>query len=139
MAESKQQNLWLKDIDEEKLDKSLEVGEIYPKLLVPNIPEGEQSGAVVKVEILEAEPKVVESDKFQFGKRGFVIAVRGLSDNIKYSLWLPKSLRFKLAVFHKKLGTLEGMKVGIWKEKADLEKYANATVYNVQLLSSLEE
>lgn len=127
---------WLEDLDPESLKRSIEVGEIYPKLNIPPIPEGMESGKVVRVQILENEPKRVESEKFKFGKVAFVIPVLNLEDEITYSFWLPRSAKFKLAVLFRQYKTLKGLKIGVWKEKAELEKYPKATVYNIQLLET---
>ena len=125
---------WMKDLNEEKIRKSAEF-EIYPKLVIPNIPPNEEKGKAVKVEFLEQVPKMIDIPEPKFAKVGFVVSVLGLEDNIKYSLWLPYSLRFKLAVLIKQCdGILKGLKVNIWKEKADLKDFQNATVYNVQLI-----
>lgn len=131
---SEQKTLWMDDLDKENLRKSEEVGEILPKLNVPNIPEGEEKGSLVKVEFLDDQPKEIHSDKFQYGNIGFVISVKNLKDEVKNSLWLPKSLRFKLAGIFKKNGTLKGVQVAIWKVKADIKNYPNSTVYDCQLL-----
>ena len=132
--ESEKLPSWMEGFKPEKVEKSAEAGEIYPKLRVPNIREDELIGKSVKVELLDNDLKVVESEKFKYGTRAFVTTVRGLEDGIIYFCWCPDSLRFKMGVLFKRLGKLKGLKVAIWKEKTELAEFGDSVVYNAQVI-----
>jgi hypothetical protein len=124
---------WKMDLKQESINKSAEY-EIFPKLLIPNIPTGEVRGKAVKVEILEDKPKKITIPQPKYNSEGFVLSVKGIEDETNYSLWLPKSLRFKLAVLQKQTGIFKGMKIAIWKVHTDLDNYPDAIVYDAQII-----
>jgi len=131
--EQKELEDWKMDLNKESIEKSAEY-EIFPKLLIPNIPAGEVRGKSVKIEILEDKPKKIIIPQPKYNAEGFVLSVKGIDDGINYSLWLPKSLRFKLAVLQKQTGIFKGLKISVWKVHADLEKYPDAVVYDAQII-----
>ena len=78
---------WTEDIDEEKLEKAAEFGEIPPRLPLPDI------GEIVTVKFLD-EPKKIEAEAIPGGSM-FVAEVEHAGQ--KYQMIAPKSLRFQLA------------------------------------------
>lgn len=85
---------WMKGIDEKALERSLSVGEILPKLMLPKIEAGKTtSEETLFIKFLE-EPKFVENENFPGGKAYIAIVEH---QGARKSLVIPESLRFNLA------------------------------------------
>ena len=78
---------WMEDIDQEKLEKAAEFGEIPPRLSLPEI------GEIVTVKFLD-EPQKIKAEVIPGGSM-FVADVEHAGQ--KYQMIQPKSLRFQLA------------------------------------------
>ena len=125
--------IWMAGFEKEKLEKSAEIGEVLTKVDIPDILPNKNQGEPVKLSVMEKEPRMIESDKFKFGKTAFVLKVKD-ENGIEKSLWLPNSLRFKIGVIFRRKGDLKGLKIAVWKERANLEEWGESIVYNVNIL-----
>ena len=125
---AKKESDWKSDLKAESIQKSLEAGEILPRL----IPELNQ---VYSVTVLNSEPipKVFDSE---YGK---TYALDVEYQDLKHSLIIPKSFRFQLAVAMERLGIaslsdLIGKVITFKKSIGNTKQYKNAELYSVQII-----
>lgn len=127
---SETQTNWLSDIDEESIKKAVNVGEILPRMKLPDIDQ------VVTVKFAE-EPRLVKNEKLAQGEAIFAVIEH---EGAKMDIILPKSLRFNLRreMVKNNLDKLVGNMFKMGATKQTVGAYKDAKVYWAQLVKDQE-